>query len=95
MGVDRLPGIVVHRFPVVGVAISCNLPTAHCSKEAISSVLISEIASYSVGSGLLVDGVSSSSLVAGVGIGAGGCCPAGSGVGCCVAGTGSGCCPTD
>ena len=80
--VDQLPRIVVPQLSVVGVAISYNPPTAHCSREAISSMLILGIASYSVGSNLLVGGVSSSGWAAGVGAGAGGCCPVDSRVGC-------------
>ena len=95
LGVDWLPGIVVPRLPVVEVAISCNPPIAHCSREAISSVLMSGIASCSMGSGLLVGRVSSFGWATGVGAGVGGCCPVGSGVGYCVATTGSGCCLTD
>ena len=75
---------------VVGVAISYNPPTAHCYREAISFVLILGIASCSVGSGLLVGKVNSSSWATGVGVGAHGYCLADFGVDYCMASAGSG-----
>ena len=84
--------MVISRFQVVEVAISCNPPTTHCSSEAISSMLMSGIASYSVGSGLLVGIVYSFSWAIGVVVGTGGCCLAGSRAACCEAGSGAACC---
>ena len=75
-GVDRLLGIFVPQLPDVGVAMFSSPPSAHCSKEAISSVLISGIASCRVGSGLSAGGVTISGLATRVGIGTG------AGVGC-------------
>ena len=65
-GVDRLPGIIVSRLPAVRVAMFWSLPTAHCSKEALSFVLISKIASCRVGSDLSTGGVTISGLAIGV-----------------------------
>ena len=51
LGVDRLPGMFVHGLPVVGVVRFSSPPVAQVLKEAMSSVLISEIASCNKGSG--------------------------------------------
>ena len=77
-GVDKLSRVVVPQLSDVGVAMFWSPPTAHCSREAISSMLISGIASFRVGSGLSAAEVTISELAVGVGTGIG----AGVGVGC-------------
>ena len=61
-GVDRLPGRFVLRLPVAGVVRVSGPLATHVFKEAISSVLISGIASYNMGSNLSAGGVTSSGL---------------------------------
>ena len=88
LGVGWLPEMVVPWLPVVEVAISYRPSTAHCSSETMSFVLILRIASYKVGSDLLIGTTCSSGWATGAGV----CCPVGSGAGCYVAGSKVGCC---
>ena len=85
-GIDRLTGIVVLLLPVVGVAMSWRPPSVHYSNEAMSFVLMLDIASCNVGSVIPVGIACSFGWmdidVTGVGVG----CWAGSSDCCCPVG---------
>ena len=71
-GVGRLTGIVMSLLLVVGVAMSWRPPTAHCSSEAMSSILRdSGIGSCREGFAVPVEAVGFSGWAGGVVIRAG------------------------